>query len=82
MDIMTWDEWEDTYKPTTPLAYYDLEEVPADTHPYHLWTMINGEGRYANLVNGEHIIDRLGYFVTEVPWIDDVFVTDQKEMYA
>ena len=78
MDVLTWDEWEDTYKPTTPHAYYDLEEVPADIPFDRIWTMINGEGRYANLVNGEHIIDRLGYFVTEVPWTNDVFVTDQK----
>ena len=76
---MTWDEWEDTYLPTTPLAF---DDVPTDAHPYHIWTMVNGEGRYANLVNGVHYFDRLGYFVTEVPWIDDVFVTDQKEMYA
>jgi len=76
--MITWDEWEDTYKPTTPLAYDDYSEIPADVPVERIWTMIDGDGRYANLVNGIYVFNRLGYFVTEVPWTDDVFVTDQK----
>jgi hypothetical protein len=44
--------------------------------------MVDGDGRYADLYSGIYIINRLGYFVTEVPWTEEVFVTDQKELYA
>jgi hypothetical protein len=80
--MITWDEWEDKYLPTTPLAYGDLSEIDDDLDYHYIWTMVDGEGRYANLLNGIHIVNRLGYFVTEKPWEEDVFVTDQKEMYA
>ena len=79
---MTWDEWEDTYLPTTPLAYDNLRDVPKGIPHERIWTMIDGDGRYANLVNGIHFVNRLGYFVTELPWTEDVFVTDDKRMYA
>lgn len=80
--MITWDEWEDTYLPTTPLAYDSQEDIPADVPFDRIWTMIDGNGRYANLINGYRIINRLGYFVTEKPWTEDVFVTNDKEMYA
>jgi hypothetical protein len=74
--MITWDEWEDKYLPTTPLSQ---DDVPADVPFDHIWTMIDGDGRYANIINGYRIINRLGYFVTEVPWTEDVFVSNQKE---
>jgi hypothetical protein len=80
--MISWDEWEDTYLPTTPLAYDDLDDIPDGTLPNYVWTMIDGDGRYANLTNGYRRFNRLGYFVTEKPWIEDVFVTDDKRMYA
>lgn len=80
--MITWDEWEDTYLPTTPLAMDSQDEIPADVPNNRIWTMIDGDGRYANLVNGLWHFNRLGYFVTEKPWTDDVFVTNDKRMYA
>jgi hypothetical protein len=41
--------------------------------------MIDGDGIYAHVLSGIRLINRLGYFVTDVPWIEDVFVTNQKE---
>ena len=76
--MISWDEWEDKYLPTTPVAL-ELEDIPDTTLPCYVWTMVDGDGRYANLWNGYRRFNRLGYFVTEVPWIEDVFVTDQKE---
>lgn len=80
--MITWDEWEDTYKPTTPTAYGDLSEIDDNLDYHYIWTMVDGDGRYADLYSGIYIVNRLGYFVTEVPWTEEVFVTDQKELYA
>jgi len=77
--MIGWDEWEDTYKPTTESAIDNLSEIPDDLDYHYIWTMVDGDGRYANLFSGIHIVNRLGYFVTEVPWTEEVFVTDQKE---
>lgn len=77
--MITWDEWEATYKPTTDFEYGDLSEIDGDVDQHHIWTVVDGDGIYMNIVSGIHIINRLGYFVTEVPWEDDVFVSNQKE---
>jgi hypothetical protein len=42
----------------------------------HLWTMVDGEGRSLYLFNGVHWVNRLGYFVTEVPWEGEVNIYD------
>jgi hypothetical protein len=76
--MITWDEWEDTYLPTTPVAL-ELEDIPDTTLPCYVWTMVDGDGRYANLWNGYRRFNRLGYFITEKPWDEDVFVSNQKE---
>ncbi len=76
--MISWDEWEDTYLPTTPLAL-ELEDIPDTTLPCYVWTMVDGDGRYANLWNGYRRFNRLGYFITEKPWSEDVFVSNQKE---
>ncbi len=80
--MITWDEWEETYKPTTDFEYGDLSEIDGDVDQHHIWTVVDGDGIYMNIVSGIHIINRLGYFVTEVPWEDDVFVSNDKRMYA
>jgi hypothetical protein len=77
--MITWTEWEETYKPTTDFEYGDLSEIDGDVDQHHIWTVVDGDGIYMNIVSGIHIINRLGYFVTEVPWEDDVFVSNQKE---
>jgi hypothetical protein len=76
--MISWDEWEDEYLPTTPVAL-ELEDIPDTTLPCYVWTMVDGDGRYANLWNGYRRFNRLGYFITEKPWSEDVFVSNQKE---
>jgi len=76
--MISWDEWEDTYLPTTPVAL-ELEDIPDTTLPCYVWTMVDGDGRYANLWNGYRRFNRLGYFITEKPWSEDVFVSNQTE---
>jgi hypothetical protein len=76
--MISWDEWEDKYLPTTPVAL-ELEDIPDTTLPCYVWTMVDGDGRFANLWNGYRRFNRLGYFITEKPWSEDVFVSNQTE---
>ena len=88
--MITWEEWEETYKPTALKddigywsAYFDKSsDIPEDIPEERIWTMVDGNGRYANLVNGIYYINALGYFVTDVAWFEDEFVTNDKEVYA
>lgn len=88
--MITWDEWEDTYKPT-PLkddngywaSFFDnVRDIPKDIPHERIWTMIDGSGIYTEIVSGIRLINRLGYFVTDVPWTEDIYVTNDKEVYA
>jgi hypothetical protein len=78
--MITWEEWEATYKPTSEMLY-ELTDIPKDTSPFNVWTVVDSGGRYVSLLNGYRIVDRLGYYTTEKSWSEDVFVTDEKEMY-
>lgn len=36
----------------------------------HVWTLVNGEGGNPVVLSGFHIVNRIGYFVTEKPWTE------------
>jgi len=42
----------------------------------HYWTLVDGEGIELYLFSGVHWANRLGYFITEVPWEESVSVYD------
>lgn len=44
----------------------------------HIWTIVdnNPNSVYLDLESGIHWFNRMGYFVTEVPWTEDVLVTN------
>ena len=88
---ITWNEWEDTYKPIrNPLnkevGFWgcmfetfgeDYDELI--THPTdRVWTLVDNDpnSNYVEIENGYHLVNRLGYFVTEVPWEGDVLVNN------
>lgn len=51
---------------------YDAEWEFVKRVPHrHVWTLIDGEGSKCYAVNGFHFVNRLGYFVTELPWEGD-----------
>lgn len=68
-----WDEWADKYKPvgtedTKLFETYgkDLETV-LGTDPRYVWTWMQGD--MSDIVcAGYHLVNRLGYYITEVPW--------------
>jgi hypothetical protein len=84
--IITEDDWEETYKPTINhidenaswnsmmFETYGEEVEFVRAQPYeNVWTYVDGdEGTY--LVNGYGFVNRIGYFVCEVPWVYGEFI--------
>ena len=76
---MTESEWEEKYKPmtntitndgTTYETYGDELDFVMSQKPEHIWTEIDGDdGVY--IVNGYHLVNRLSYYITNVPHNED-----------
>jgi hypothetical protein len=77
---MTMEEWEATYKPITNHidtnasfdgimfeTYGDEYEFVKSANPLCIWTYGDGDDGGSYVWNGFHYINRLGYFITEVP---------------
>lgn len=74
----SFDAWEEKYKPIpntinpndsntfetfgTDLEFLKTQEV------HHIWTEIQGDDGNLYIVNGIHWVNRLVYYVTEIPW--------------
>jgi hypothetical protein len=43
--------------------------------PNHVWTLVAEDDEYG-IVNGYYLINRIGYFITEVPWTDEYIYVD------
>ena len=77
---MTWQEFEDTYKPIlnkitkypsdTQLAFetYGEEQDYVLAQPNeNVWTEVDGDGG-CYIVAGKHFVNRFQYYITEKPW--------------
>ena len=85
MSEMTYEEWEVKYKPIPNHitgeccsfeTYGDELAFVCSQDPNTIWTEMDGDnGVY--LVNGYHYVNRIQYYVTEVPWQpdDDICIT-------
>jgi hypothetical protein len=73
-----WQKWEDKFKPTKNHFHSDPDETMFETYgeevefvikqdPKHIWTWIQGDMSDL-VVAGYHYVNRLGYYITEVPW--------------
>jgi len=40
----------------------------ANSYPSHIWTRIDGDDGCVYAINGWHIVNRIDYLITEVPW--------------
>lgn len=96
MEILGWDAWADKYKPIKNHLYkyadpdgtmkmfetYGEEvEYIQNYDPKYVWTYVTGD-MCDLLVAGYHYVNRLGYYVTEIPWEDDneyVLLSVEKE---
>ena len=70
------DAWEEKYQPITnhfeendKFETYgeELEFVRAQD-PRCIWTLVDGDDGNLYIVNGYHLVNRINYFVTEVPF--------------
>lgn len=78
------DLWYDKYKPiknpVQPNAPFEgemfetygpeLNFVEA-TPPNRVWTLVTGDDGSDIITAGFHFVNRLGYFITEIPWTDE-----------
>ena len=88
---LSWDEWEATYVPTpNPLSheeeqlwqafYGNVNEIPNDVSQNRIWTLVDGEGINMHIKSGEHhLANVLGFFVTNMPWTEEVSVSNQDQ---
>jgi hypothetical protein len=73
-----WQKWEDKFKPTKNHFHSDPDETMFETYGEevefvtkadnkYVWTWIQGDMSDL-IVAGYHYVNRLGYYITEVPW--------------
>lgn len=76
MTELEYDAWYDKYKPMETeqgdiLIYEtygkDLEFIESIIDDNRVWTFLDG-GDYSAIVNGAMFVNRLCYYVTEIPW--------------
>lgn len=61
--------WQDEAGNGIMFETYDIELEWVRTQPNeNVWTYIDGDNGELLLIAGFHIVNRIGYFVTEVPW--------------
>jgi hypothetical protein len=84
---MTEDEWFETYKPIKNhldenasfdghmFETYDKEvEFVKEQDPAYIWMYGDGDDGGSYIWNGWHIVNRIGYFITEVPCPPDTTI--------
>jgi hypothetical protein len=73
------DAWEAKYKPVrnrldnndkfeTYGEELDFVRSVYDTDPRRVWTLVDGDDGNLYIVDGYHLVNRVNYFVTEVPF--------------
>ena len=76
MTELEYEEWYEKYKPIETdhgdLMVYetygkDLEFIQSIIEDNRVWTFLDG-GDYSCIVNGAMFVNRLCYYVTEIPW--------------
>jgi hypothetical protein len=79
---MTWSEFVDFFKPETNKFSKDPDQQMYETYgeelehvqrfdPHYVWTYLDTDGGSVT-VEGFHYVNRIGYFITEKPWLDGV----------
>jgi len=60
----------ETWKEEVDRMLSHIDQIkPENSKPYqHVWTRVDGDDGKLILLNGWHAVNRLDYFVTELPW--------------
>ena len=82
--VISWSEWEETYKPTTYTMFDFQNQIQDLPSGYHLWTVVdnNPNSVYLDILPGNRIVNRLGFFVTRIPWTDKDMVVSNDPSYS
>ncbi len=79
-EIMDYEVWEEKYKPkkspekhspynNTLIEYYrEHWDYLKKQNIRNIWTLVSGEDDSLIILPGSHVVNRLGYFVTEKQW--------------
>ena len=91
---MDFDEWCDTYKPipnnivedssfdgTMFETYGDEVAFVKKADPAYIWMYGDGDDGGSYIWNGWHIVNRIGYFITEVPCPPDTTIQVKVSSY-
>jgi hypothetical protein len=83
--VISWKQWEETYKPINDTMFDFVDEViEVSKSPHHIWTVVdnNPNSVYLDVIPGYRLFNRLGFYVTEIPWEDkDMVVSNDKSYY-
>ncbi len=83
---MNWDEWVEKYKPILdeggePKMFetYGAEVEFVKSQPSNkIWTLEDaGDGPF--IMSGWHFVNRIGYYISEIPFEEDVFVDKEED---
>lgn len=78
---LDFDTWEEKYKPVTNErgeirqyeTYGDDLDIVTNTDYHYVWTWADG-GDYSVIYSGTGFVNRLVYYITEVPWKEGEFI--------
>jgi hypothetical protein len=76
-----WSDWETKFKPVKNHFRKDPDEIMFETYgeeldyvfsvePNTVWTYVQGDTSMI-IVAGYHYVNRIGYYITEVPWTNE-----------
>lgn len=83
IEILGWDAWAEKYKPIdNPLrkdskqfeTYGEELEYVKNANPLHVWTWVDGDMSDL-IINGFALVNRFVYYVTEVPFEENDYIT-------
>lgn len=80
-EIQGWDTWAEKYKPIPNKFSKQPDELMYETYGEevefvqkadnrYIWTYVDSD-MCSLLLAGYHYVNRLGYYITEVPWTDE-----------
>jgi len=70
-EVYSGGELRDYFAPATGEEKKYLDSI--DYH--HIWTLVTADDDGDFILNGYHLVNRLSYFVTKVPWQDGEDIT-------
>ena len=76
--IITEEYWEENFKPVLDHPC-EFDEVPKEYIPDRLWTQCDAEDDVIVICAGNHLVNRQGYWYTEIPHTYDEVVEIQME---